>query len=115
MVNLFRKLDQGRPPVEKTTDPQRKGAPQIELLLDWLVNRWGRTTITVRQIRNYGPGPLRDKEVASRLAYALADQGWLIPIRGQRIDSRVWRIAGKLPAAPASDVADRSKHIGLPS
>jgi len=112
-TNLFDRLAKGRPPVEKATNPWHKAAPQIELLLDWLVNRWGKDTVTLKEIRVYGPGVIRDGKIATSLAQELADRGWLIPVPVHRRNRREWRIAGKLPTAPTT-VAKCSRIMELP-
>ena len=71
------------PPKEKIEPPSRDGA---QLLLNWLSRRPG-ATITHRQIRNFGPGSVRDKEIAMRSAEVLTAHGFLT-----RINSTTWKI-----------------------
>ena len=95
MANLFERLAKGRPPPVETP---RKGSTPIEKLLDWLVNHWGKPTVTARDICKFGPNSIRNntKTILS-LTQNLADQGWLIPLQTWRYDKREWRIARGLP------------------
>jgi len=63
---------------EPTKQP-RINSPQIENLLDWLVNHWAKTTVTAREIYTYGPNSIRDKKTTLSLAEVLVEHGWLIP------------------------------------
>jgi hypothetical protein len=91
---LFERLAQGRPPTEEAIKRPNGGSPQIERLLDWLVTRWGKPTVTARDICIYGPRP-RDKKTAVSLAQTLVDRGWLARIETDRHDKREWRIVAK--------------------
>jgi len=65
------------------------------MLLDWLKNRWPKTTISARDIYRHGPNPVRDRKIALTLAEALVGQGWLTPIETWRYDRKEWKIVGK--------------------
>jgi hypothetical protein len=80
-------------PEEATKQPHR-GSSQIDRLLDWLVNRWTKSTVTARDLCIYGPRP-RDKKTAISLAQTLAERGWLIALETHRRDKREWRIVAK--------------------
>jgi hypothetical protein len=70
-----------------------------ERLRDWLVNRWTKPTISVREICIFGPHPLRNAKIARSLTEILAEQGWLIPLKGRRLEIREWQIVPKTSKA----------------
>ena len=72
MVNLFERLDRGRPPTEESSPP-------IERLLDWLVSHWPKDTVTAREIYTYGPNSIRHRKTTLSLAHMLVERGWLVP------------------------------------
>src|SRR5262245_59905655 len=79
---------------EETAKHERTQA--IERLLRWLVNNWAKSQITVRQICDWGPYPLRNKPKAVvELVRDLEAKGWLVPINPRRHDSRAWKIGFK--------------------
>ena len=74
--------------------PKQRTSPLLEILLDWLLNRWPNPTVTAREIYRSGPGPLQgDKEAILNLTETLTRQGWLIPLKTWRYDKREWKIA----------------------
>ena len=76
--------------------PERRQqtSPLLEILLDWLLNRWPNPTVTAREIYRSGPGPLQgDKEAILNLTETLTRQGWLIPLKTWRRDKKEWKIA----------------------
>ena len=75
--------------------------PELDLaqrVLEWLAGDWsGRPLISVPDLYTYGPGPVRDKQTASRTIDILEDHGWLLreeqPARVDGIMRReVWRL-----------------------
>jgi hypothetical protein len=66
-----------------------------EKLRDWLVNHWTKPTVTVREIRIYGPNLIRDGKAALSTAESLVEQGWLVPLKTRRRDMREWQIVPK--------------------
>jgi hypothetical protein len=91
--NLF---DQLRPALPATEGTEQEKTQSIERLLNWLVNNWPKSQITMRQICDFGPYPLRNKPKAVvELARDLEAKGWLIPLRPRRHDSRAWKIGFK--------------------
>ena len=72
--------------------PADSNSPPIERLLDFIVNRWPRPVIRVREICQFGPGSIRDRKSALALAEVLAANGWLAPIKTRRHDTRAWQI-----------------------
>ena len=62
-------------------------------LLGWIQNNWKKPTITTRNICQYGPRPIRDRESAIRTAEVLVRHGWLTPMKMGRHDAKGWRIA----------------------
>ena len=108
MADLFERLSAGRqvekaiadepgtiprgPLLQPIVAPTDYKSPPIERLLDWLVNHWTKPTITARDIRRYGPNPLRNRRSATHTAKILAEHGWLTPVATYRRDSHEWRI-----------------------
>jgi hypothetical protein len=91
--SLFERLNAGRPPLPATEGTEHKKFPSIERLLNWLTHNWPGDTITARQIRVYGPYPLRNEKKATLdLAQGLVERGWLIPLKPERHDTRKWKI-----------------------
>jgi len=91
-MNLFERLSREWPaPIEERT--KHKDDP-AQRLLSWLP-RWPKPTITVRQIRVYGPRCLRDRRSAIDSAEILVANGWLIRIRPSRPDTYAWQIVRK--------------------
>jgi hypothetical protein len=94
--NLFDRLSAGQPqPTPEETSKQEK-TQSIERLLSWLAHNWPKSQITMRQLRNFGPYPLRNRPKAVvDLAQDLEAKGWLVPLRPRRHDSRAWKIGFK--------------------
>jgi hypothetical protein len=51
-------------------------------LLDWLIGAWTEPLISLPDIYQFGPRPIRDKALATKLAAILVDHGWFIPVEG---------------------------------
>jgi hypothetical protein len=68
------------PLLQPIVPPSDYKSPPIERLLDFIVNRWPKPVIRVREICQYGPGCLRDRKSAIALAEVLAANGWLAPL-----------------------------------
>ena len=82
------------PTHEETTEQEKNQS--IERLLNWLTHNWPESQITLRQLRNFGPYPLRNKpNLVVDLARDLETKGWLCPLKPRRHDSRAWRIGFK--------------------
>ena len=60
-------------------------------LLDWL-QRWNKDFVSARDIRIYGPGPIRNQKDAVATARILARNGQLTPIGSRRPYLHKWRI-----------------------
>jgi hypothetical protein len=112
--SLFERLSKGRPvpQVEETINHPRWNPPTADRLLDWLLTRWEKDTVTVREIRAYGPSSIRDKNTAFSLAQTLVERGWLIPAKGWRLDMRVWRIVRR-PIPPAAGAGKPGREVDL--
>ena len=68
-------------------------------VLDWLHRHWGRDLISLPDIYQRGPRPIRDKRKAQEIARILQEHGWLIPQDGGADLSgvhrrQVWLIVG---------------------
>ena len=90
MPTLFDRLARGRPQQEPTPPPTPMAAG---VLLSWLEHKWKEPTIRAKTLYQYGPGPTRDKESTLKLTAILERHGYLVPMRGPRCDSKMWRIA----------------------
>jgi hypothetical protein len=78
-------------PTPEIKQPQKDAAQR---LLTWLP-RWPRDTITVRQIRVYGPKCLKGRMDAINAAEVLVANGWLTSTKAQRPDTYAWKILRK--------------------
>jgi hypothetical protein len=85
-------------PESKPIKQPDKNEP-AQKLLDWL-QRWGKDTVTVRDIRVYGPRPIRNPKCAIDAAKTLVKFGWLTPIWAHQKDVHEWRIIRKLIVNP---------------
>jgi hypothetical protein len=70
-----------------------------QMLLTWL-QRWNKATISEREIRIYGPRPLRSRESARRSAEELVRHAWLRPLQMRPHDMRAWEIVRKPTLSP---------------
>jgi len=80
------------PLLQPIVPPADYRSPPIEKLLDWLVNRWPKPSVRVRDICRFGPNPIRNRMAATAMAETLAEYGWLTPLKTRRIDMREWQI-----------------------
>src|SRR5262245_38702175 len=106
MPDIFERLaQQQQPGKDQPAEPEivRKGPQPIipqahpkshpnEKLLAWIVNYWPKTTITLRDIRAYGPNSVRDPADILSLTKTLTECGWLTPVKAWRRDMKRWRI-----------------------
>jgi hypothetical protein len=67
-------------------------SPPIERMIEWLMRRWPRDTITTKNILQFGPNPLRNRKSARASAEILVKHGWLTPLKTRRYMDREWRI-----------------------
>jgi hypothetical protein len=92
--NLFDRLNAGRPaPPPPPKEEIKQPLKNLELLLGWLLNRWPKDLVTLRDIQAFGPGPVRDKTVALNLMQILSARGWATPVKPHRYDMKQWEIA----------------------
>jgi hypothetical protein len=90
---------------ERRPGPVRTQVPPAQRLMAWLP-RWPKATISVRDVRLYGPNSLRDPKIASGAIEILASYGWLVPVMTRRHDSKWWEIVrGRDPTVASSSVA----------
>jgi hypothetical protein len=82
------------PPVGIAELSQAQKLQPAQMLLTWL-QRWKKDVISERDIRIYGPRPLRSKESASAAAEVLVRNGWLSRRKMPRHDSRGWKVIRK--------------------
>ena len=90
MANLFERL--GRPSSAKAAIEQPHNDAQK--MLDFLL-RWPEDTVTVRDLRVYGPNSLRNRKDAISSAEILVANGWLKPVKPSRPDTYAWQIVRK--------------------
>src|SRR5262249_21413401 len=104
-MNLFERLDRGRPTPSPSPLPSpatQKPSP-AQLLLNW-IQRWTKDTICIRDVRQYGPSSLRNPKSVIDAAEVLAKNGWLEPAESHRYDMRKWRVIRRPPlVAPKVD------------
>jgi hypothetical protein len=90
------------PFIEHEPEPERpKVPPSAQQLLCWIQRDWGKPTISLRDIRAFGPHNVRDRQITLDLIKILVRQGWLVPMKAWRHDRQVWR----LPPPGATPVA----------
>jgi hypothetical protein len=90
---------------ERWPRPVRAQVPPAERLMAWLP-RWPKATISVRDVRLYGPNSRRNPKIASGAIEILASYGWLVPVMTSRHDSKWWEIVrGRDPTVANSSVA----------
>src|SRR5262245_23249119 len=80
------------PLLQTIVPPTDHRSPPIEKLLDWLVNRWPKPSVRVREICQFGPPAARNRKSAIALAELLAANGWLTPLKTRRHDMKMWQI-----------------------
>jgi hypothetical protein len=80
------------PLLKPVVPPTDINSPPVEKLLDWLVNRWPKPTVTTKNILQFGPNPLRNRKHARPTAEILAQNGWLTPLKTRCYIDREWRI-----------------------
>ena len=101
-MTIFERLNRRRPSFADEPAPKpehrQQTSPLLEILLDWLLNRWPNPTVTARDIYRSGPGPIQgSRETTLSLTKTLTRQGWLIPIKTWRRDKLEWKIARSRP------------------
>jgi hypothetical protein len=91
---------------ERQPRPVRTQVPPAERLMAWLP-RWPKATISIRDVRLYGPNSLRTQEVASAAIDVLAGLGWLVPVRTRQHNMEWWQIVrGRDQGVATSGVAE---------
>lgn len=101
-MTIFERLNRGRPPTEAAIEqPHKNAGPQ--LLLDFL-QRWREPTISMRDIRNFGPNlahyTMKDPKNAREAAAVLVRHRWLIPTKSPNGTGDRWEIVRKPIAHP---------------
>ena len=66
-------------------------APPAQRLMAWLP-RWPKATISVRDVRLYGPNSIRNPKIAADAIEVLAGYGWLIPVLTPAYNQKWWEI-----------------------
>ena len=91
-TTIFKRLEKARSPVEKTIQRSQK-VQHAQKLLNFL-QRWPKSTVWTKDILIFGPRP-RDRESVIDSTNILVEQGWLVPNKTRRYDSREWQIVRK--------------------
>jgi hypothetical protein len=91
------------PLLQPIVPPADHKSPPIEKLLDWLVNRWPKSAIRVREICQFGPPAARNRKSAIALTELLAANGWLTPIETRQHNMKLWRIVRGPHENPSED------------
>ena len=82
--------------------PARTQVPPAQRLMAWLP-RWPQPTISVRDVRLYGPNSLRDPKLAADAIAVLTGYGWLIPVQTRQHNMNSWQIVrGQEPSCSNS-------------
>lgn len=69
-------------------------------MLAWLQKQWDDPCISLPDLYQFGPNPVRDLKTARDVVRGLENHGWLVPvetsveIKGKR-RREAWRIVGK--------------------
>jgi hypothetical protein len=91
---------------ERRPRPVRTQVPPAERLMAWLP-RWPKATISVRDVRLFGPNSLRNPEIATDAIEVLADYGWLVPVMTRQRNMLWWQIRrGRDPVVATPGVAE---------
>jgi hypothetical protein len=80
------------PLLQPIVPPTDSNSSPAERLLDFIVNRWRKPVIRVREICRFGPGSIRDRKSAMALAEILAANGWLSSVKGRQHNEKMWTI-----------------------
>jgi hypothetical protein len=92
-MNLFERLDQGRPaPEPKPVSKPDKDPAQR--LLDWL-QKWPKPTVYTRDILIYGPRVVRNRKSTIDATETLVRHGWLVPNPTNQRNRHEWQIVRK--------------------
>src|SRR5262245_51388026 len=79
-------------------EPETKQPPKdpAQVLLTWL-QRWPSNLITSKQIYQFAPRSIRNRETAIRSAQTLVECGWLTVLKPRQRNYRIWQIHRKGP------------------
>ena len=77
--------------------------PELEKLLDWLINHWPRSSISTAEICTYGPRSVRNRNRAIELTTVLTAHRWLEPLPTHRRDRQEWKINRGPTPIPLTD------------
>jgi hypothetical protein len=80
--------------------------PPAQRLMAWLP-RWPKATISVRDVRLYGPNSLRNTKIATDAIEVLAGYGWLVPVMAPAYNQKWWEII----RAPEQPEQARSRPV----
>jgi len=90
------------------SDPKLQPAQRM---LDWLIQRWDKEIVWMKDIRQFGPSALRNPKTAIDAAGALVKDGWLVPEPTRRYDAHKWRFVRKPIAHPLVTGEQRNSKV----
>jgi hypothetical protein len=97
-MDLFERLDQGRPkPEPKPINQPSKDHAQR--LLDF-IQRWREPTIYTRDILIFGPPSVRNRKNMIDATETLVRHGWLVPQKTKQSNWRLWQIVRRPTVHP---------------
>src|SRR5262245_34076720 len=84
--SVFTKFIVDKPPIKKApeTSPAQK-------LLNFL-QRWPKDTVSLRDLRQFGPKSMRNRQSMIDSTEVLVRHGWLAPTQGPQRNSRQWQV-----------------------
>jgi hypothetical protein len=91
------------PLLQPIVPPANHNSPPIEKCLDWLVNRWPKPSVRIRDFLQFGPPAARNRKSATALAESLAAAGWLAPLKTRQHNMKLWRIVRGPHEPPSED------------
>ena len=104
------------PMLRPEVPPSDNKSPPIERMIDWLVRRWPRDTVTTKNILQFGPNPLRNRKSARASAEILVKNGWLTPLKTRRyMDVNGELNAGQAQSQVATVAARKPRNLGIMS
>jgi hypothetical protein len=116
VASIFERLEKARPRNVEIIFARDRQLEAAQRVLDWL-QRWPESTVTLKQIRLYGPGrAIRNRKSASDAATTLVRYGWLKAVKTSHLGACAWEIIRRPVAAVRPSVTmDRFIDFDKPS
>jgi hypothetical protein len=80
------------PLLQPIVPPTDHRSPLIEKCLDWLVNRWSKPSVRIRDFLRFGPPAARNRKSAIAMAELLAANGWLRRVETRQHNMKLWQV-----------------------